>query len=61
MSYDAYKEEWFTFKIYDSTKALQDFMFSVLNRKQLLGKGRLNDFNVRELIICSYTSDANVT
>lgn len=25
-------------------------MFNVLNRKQLLGKERLNDFNVREFI-----------
>lgn len=39
MSYDPYEEEWFTVKIYDSTKADQDFMSHVLNRKQLLGKG----------------------
>lgn len=60
-AYDTYKEEWFTFKIYDSTKALQNFMFNVLNRKQLLGKERLNDFNVRELITFSYTWNSAVT
>lgn len=50
IAYDTYKEEWFAFKIYDTTKTLQNFMFNVLNRKQLLGKERLNDFNVREFI-----------
>lgn len=33
-------------------------MFSVLNKKQLLGKERLNDFNVKELITFSYPWDS---
>lgn len=36
-------------------------MFNVLNKKQLLGKEQLNDFNVKELITLSYTWDPAVT
>lgn len=57
-AYDTEKAEWFTFKIYDSRKALQNFMFNVLNRKQLSGKQQLNGFSTRELITFSYTWDS---